>query len=149
MKTPGSVIDFRLRYDGAGPVHWSGGPEHFGLQDKAELLHAGAADPDGGVSFDFTLEAKSGSSAAPVFVGPFAHGPAGGRFLYLSWRNRTGEYAQRLKIPLASIGWAEIKRAREGGKRLFCLVVDHHPRATLTGANIGGTRQVTWTVDDR
>ncbi len=149
MKTPGSVISLRLRYNGAGPVHWNGGPGLFGLQDKAEMLHAGAADPAGGVAFDFTLEVKSGSSGAPVFLGPFAHGSPTDRFLYLSWRNRTGEYAQRLKIPLASIGWAEVERAQKEGRRLSCLVEDHHPRATLTGANIGGTRQVIWTVADR
>jgi hypothetical protein len=142
-----SEIDLRLRYDGAGPVYWNGGPSAFGLQDRSEVLHLGKADADGVVSFDFSLEVKPGASGAPVFLGPFAHGPAGGRFLYLSWRNREGPYAQRLKIPLTSIGWAEIDRARDEGGRLACLLVDRNPRATTTGANIGGTRQVTWTVE--
>ncbi len=137
-------IDLRVRYDGAGPVYWNGGPGDFGLQDKSEVLHQGRLEADGSVSFDLSLEVKSGSAEAPVLVGPFAHGPPGGRFLYLGWRNRTGEYAQRLKLPLASIGWDDIRNASSAGKPLVCVLVDKHPRATTTGANIGGTRPVTW-----
>lgn len=45
---------------------------------------------------------------APVFLGPFTHGPPAGRFLYVSW---TGEengirgMFRRLKLPLGEIGW--------------------------------------------
>jgi hypothetical protein len=141
-----SLIDLRVRYDGAGPVYWNGGPRDFGLQDKSGILHRGEADPDGGLSFELSLEVKPGSSEAPVFVGLFAHGPPTRRFLYLSWRNREGEYAQRLKIPLGSIGWDEVRHARSSGEPLVCVLVDRHPQATSTGANIGGTRRVAWKV---
>lgn len=141
-----SPIRLRVRYDGAGPVHWNGGAGDFGLQDNSGLLHPGAPDADGGVSFDLSLEVKPGSAATPVLVGPFAHGPASGRFLYLGWRNRGGEFAQRLKIPLGPIGWDEIRRASGADAPLVCVLIDKNPRATSTGANIGGTRQVTWSV---
>jgi hypothetical protein len=33
------ALRLRVIYDGAGPVHWDGGPGAFGLQDKDEVLH--------------------------------------------------------------------------------------------------------------
>src|SRR5471030_358270 len=93
-------VRLRLIYRGAGPVFWSGGPSEFGVQDKDERLLLGETAPGGGLMFDLALEVKPEGAGAPVFLGPFAQGPANKRFLYLSWRNRTGEYAQRLKLPL-------------------------------------------------
>jgi hypothetical protein len=143
-KRGGEHVWLRVVYRGAGPVFWSGGPQHFGAQDKDEALHHGAIGADGGVTFDLQVEVKPETAGAPVFVGPFAHGPAGGRFLYLSWRNRTGEYAQRFKLPLGSITWADIRAARQADQPLLGEVIDLQPRATSTGANVGGTRQVAW-----
>ena len=134
----------RVVYRGTGPVFWSGGPEHFGAQDKDEALHHGAIGPDGHVTFDLQVEVKPETTGAPIFVGPFAHGPAGKRFLYLSWRNRTGEYAQRFKLPLGSITWADLHAARRADQPLLGEVIDLQPRATTTGANIGGTRPIVW-----
>jgi hypothetical protein len=138
-------VSVRVTYDGAGPVHWSSGA--FGLQDKAEALHPGAANADGSVVFTFSLDLKE-DGATPNFLGDFAHGPRDGRFLYLSWRNRTGEYAQRLKLPLTTIGWDAVRSALETGAPLACLLIDKNPRATTTGANIGGTRPVVWMVGE-
>jgi hypothetical protein len=145
-KAINELIWLRLVYRGTGPVYWSGGPQHFGVQDKAEALQHGEVGADGGVIFDLRVEVKPESAGAPVFVGPFAQGPAGGRFLYLSWRNRTGEYAQRFKLPLGSIGWADIQAAREAERPLMGEVIDLQPRATSTGANIGGTRTIEWSL---
>ncbi len=142
----GSPIRFELRYDGAGPVYWSGDPRQFGLQDKSEVLHPGRAEPDGVVVFGFSLGVKPGGAGSPVFVGDFAHGPPAGRFLYLGWRNAQGAFAQRLKIPLGSIGWDDVRRARSAEAPLVAVLVDRNPKATSTGANIGGARTVTWTV---
>jgi hypothetical protein len=133
-----------LRYDGLGPVYWSGGPGDFGLQDKAGTLHQGEAAAEGVVAFDLTLEVKPGDSGSPILVGSFAHGPPGGRFLYLGWRNANGAFAQRLKIPLGSIGWDEVRHAGKARAPLVCDLVDRSPKATRTGANIGGTRHVSW-----
>jgi len=142
-KQSNPMISVKVTYDGAGPVHWS--PGQFGLQDRAEGLHPGVADAENRVTFAFELEVKDGG-ATPNFLGDFTHGPRDGRFLYLGWRNRTGEYAQRLKLPLGVIGWDLVERAQETGQPLACVLVDKNPRATSTGANIGGTRAVAWMV---
>jgi len=141
-----SRLAFEVIYDGVGPVFWSGGADSFGLQHVAEVLHRGEPNPDGAVCFKFSLELKTGNAAAPVFVGPFAHGPPGKRFLYLGWRNSNGAFAQRLILPLTSISWDLVRQARAADAPLVCRLVDKEPRATKTGANIGGTRQVTWAV---
>jgi len=133
-------------YDGVGPVFWDRDPDRFGLQDASGALHPGQPDAEGGVAFEFSLDVKPGRADAPVFVGPFAHGPPAKRFLYLGWRNRDGAFAQRLIIPLASISWEQVGQAQGAGAPLVCRLVDKHPRATSTGANIGGTRQVVWQV---
>jgi len=146
VKSAGSEIQFRLCYDGVGPVYWSGEPDHFGLQDKSGVLHQGRTGPDGLVWFDFSLAVKPAGADAPVFVGDFAHGPPAGRFLYLGWRNAQGAFAIRLKIPLSPIGWGDVRKALETGEPLVGAVVDKNPKVTTTGANIGGRRAVTWTV---
>lgn len=142
-KSPGTPINFTLRYDGLGPVYWINDPAYFGIQDKDGLLHRGQTDKDGVASFDFTLELKP-DTATPVFTGAFAHGSPSERFLYLGWRNAQMAFAQRLKIPLGSIGWDDVRKAQETGKPLVATVIDKNPKATSTGANIGGTRKVEW-----
>jgi hypothetical protein len=140
------AIRLQLVYDGAGPVHWDGGAGAFGLQDKAEVLHAGSPCAGGAVAFDFTLRVKAVDADAVVLVGDFAHGKPGERFLYLGWRNAAGNYAQRLKVPLSAITPDQVRRAVVDGKPLAATLVDHHPKATSTGANIGGTRPVAWAL---
>ncbi len=140
------TLPLRLIYDGAGPIHWSRKPDAFGLQDKAEVLHLGAVCPNGTVVFDFVLQVKTGTSEAPILLGDFAHGPPSGRFLYLGWRNTQGAFAQRLKLPLGGITWDDIRAAWDQQKPLLGTLVDHHPRVTSTGANIGGTRPISWLV---
>ncbi len=137
-------IHLRLIYDGAGPIHWSRAPGAFGLQDKDAVLHLGTAGAKGTVVFDFTLQVKAGSGDALVLTGDFAHGPPSARFIYLGWRNEQGAFAQRLKLPLSGITWSEVREARRRGEPLVGTLVDHHPRVTTTGANIGGTRPMSW-----
>ena len=140
------AVRLQLVYDGVGPVHWDGGAGAFGLQDKDAALHPGKPGPAGAVVFDFTLHVKAMDSSAVVLVGDFAHGKPADRFLYLGWRNAAGNFAQRLKLPLAAITPGQVRQAVAGGGLLAATLVDHHPRATSTGANIGGTRQVTWAL---
>ncbi len=137
-------IRLRLIYDGTGPIHWSRKPDAFGLQDKAEVLHLGTPGPNGTVVFDFALQVKPGTSNAPVLLGTFAHGTPSGRFLYLGWRNAQGAFAQRLKLPLSGITWNDIHAAWDQQRPLLGTLVDHNPRVTTTGANIGGTRPMSW-----
>lgn len=135
-------VALRLIYHGAGPARWSGGPGDFGVQDKAGALHHATARADGGMQFDLALEVKSRGAGAPVFLGPFAHGPPDGRFLYLSWREPRGGYAQRFKLPLGAITWRDILAA--GDQPLQGDLFDRQARATSTGVNIGGARAVVW-----
>jgi len=143
-KSPLEPIRLQLIYHGKGPVFWTGGATDFGVQDKDEGLFLGEAAPDGGRIFDLALEVKPEGAGAPVFVGPFSHGPASKRFLYLSWRNLTGEYAQRLILPLGAIAWSDIRASRAADRALVGELIDSNPRATSTGANIGGKRPITW-----
>lgn len=138
-----TTIHLRLIYQGGPPVHWTGGPADFGLQDKANGLLPGYADADGTV-FDFTADCKTGKNGRPALHGRFAHGPAADRFVYLSWRNADGAYAQRFKVPLAPITASQIETAAQNGARLTARLIIHEQRATSTGANIGGTRPVDW-----
>jgi hypothetical protein len=147
-----SRLGFRVIYDGLGPVYWDRDPGQFGIQDASGALYPGDLDADGCISFAFSLAVKPGRADAPVFSGPFAHGPPAKRFLYLGWRNRNAAFAQRVSLPLTSIGWEQVRQAQALGAALVCRLVDKHPRATTTGANIGGTRPVVWRVgsaDDR
>ncbi len=143
-KQPPDAIRLQVRYHGTGPLVWSGGPRDFGVQDKAGVLHPGRTEPDGAVAFELSLQVKPDGAGAPVFLGPFAHGRPDDRFLYLGWRNADGGFAQRLKLPLGSIGWSEVHRAVRTGDALAGELLDRSPRITSTGANIGGSRAVAW-----
>jgi hypothetical protein len=138
------AIALQLIYDGAGPVHWEGGADAFGLQDRQGALHPGTPGAAGAVVFDFTLQVKSLDSPAAVLAGDFAHGSPAERFLYLGWRNASGGFAQRLKLPLFTITSAQVREALDKGRPLTATLVDHDPRSTAKGANIGGARAVDW-----
>lgn len=136
----------RLIYDGNGPLNWSRKPGTFGMQDKAGRLDLGIAGANGTVLFDLTLQVKPGKSGAPVLLGSFAHGPPDGRFLYLAWCEEQGTFAQRIKLPLGGITWDDIRNALDQQQPLTGVLVDHHPRVTSTGANIGGSRAISWAL---
>ena len=139
-------ISLQVVYDGKGPAIWTPAPGAFGLQDKAGMLHVGTPGAAGAVVFDFTLQVKSLDADAVVLTGDFAHGKPAERFLYLGWANAAGGFAQRLKLPLFNITSAQVREALAKGSRLTATLVDHHPKATTTGANIGGARHVDWTL---
>jgi hypothetical protein len=139
-------IQIRLIYDGIGPVHWCRDPRAFGIQDKEAVLHPGKAGPNGTAVFDLSFQVKANAAGAPVLSGDFAHGPPAARFLYLGWRDDKGAFAQRLKLSLATITWDDIHEADARQQPLQGTLVDHHPKATTTGANIGGTRPITWSI---
>ena len=140
---PLESVRLRIVYRGDRLPGWRGGPGDFGVQDKSNGLSPGVAGDGGTVIFDLSVEVKSGNAAAPVFVGPLAHGPPRERFLYLSWRDATGAYARRLKLPLGAIGWRDIAAARRADQPLVAELVDQ-PKLTSTGVHIGGARAVVW-----
>jgi uncharacterized protein DUF5990 len=135
-------VRLRIVYDGTPPNVWDGGAKDFGVQDKANALHLGKPERGGRVVFDVEIELKPERTANPVFVGDFAHGSPKERFLYLSWRNANGAYAQRLKLPLAGITWSAIEKAK--GKPITGEVAPSKKPRVPGGTNIGGTRAVVW-----
>ncbi len=65
-------------------------------------------------NFDITVQVGENMDGTPNFLGPFVHGPVGGRFLYLVWFDKKGESKmmfRRAKINLQHLGWPEINTA--------------------------------------
>jgi uncharacterized protein DUF5990 len=99
LETPPAGVDFGLQ-KGRGSDY-----ETIQKQrSKAKDLH-----------FEFTVGVKAGSKdAMPVFVGPFAQGPPGERFIYIDIGTCAGQtdscWSRRLKIPLISVTWDMIDR---------------------------------------
>jgi len=140
--TKPETLRLRIVYDGTPPNTWDGGAKDFGVQDKENALHPGKTEHGGSVVFDVTIDVKPERTARPVFLGDFAHGPPKERFLYLSWRNANGAYAQRLKLPLGAITWSDIDKARK--TPLVGEVAPSNKPRKPGGTNIGGTRAVVW-----
>src|SRR3954469_25527388 len=91
------------------PATHAGEPTEFGLQDKQQTLHVGTLLPDGALLFACEVAVKQhAATGVPDFGGPFVHGPAGERFLYLGWRPLGGAWIKRFKIPLAPISWEQL-----------------------------------------
>jgi len=135
-------VRLRIVYDGTPPNVWDGSARDFGLQDKDNVLHTGKPERSGAILFDVAIDVKPERAAGPVLLGKFAHGPPGKQFLYLSWRNTNGVYAQRLKLPLGGITWADIDNAQ--GKPLIGEVAPSNKPRVPGGTNIGGTRAIAW-----
>ena len=68
----------------------------------------------GEIVFEFSLTVNDSRKDAPNFVGPFAQGPADGRFLYLDVGTYAGQkdtpWSRRIKIPLKGISWTLVKK---------------------------------------
>jgi len=141
------TVRLRIVYDGTPPNVWDGGAEDFGVQDKENVLHPGKAERGGHVVFDVVVGVKPERTAQPVFTGDFAHGSPKERFLYLSWRNANGAYAQRLKLPLGGITWSDIDAAQH--KPLIGEVAASRKPRTPGAVNVGGTRAVAWKLQNR
>jgi hypothetical protein len=137
-------VGLKLIYDGNGPLNWGRKPGTFGMQDKEGRLQLGTLGGDGTATFELTLQVMTGKSGEPVLLGSFAHGPPKGRFLYLAWAEEQGTLVQRLKLPLGGIRWDDIRESFEQQKPLLGVLVDRDPRITSTGANIGGSRPISW-----
>jgi Family of unknown function (DUF5990) len=147
MRPESPGVRLRIVYDGTPPNVWDGGAKDFGLQDKANVLHLGKTGRDGRIVFEVSLAVKPENTGNPVFLGGFAHGPPKERFLYLSWRNANGAYAQRLKLPLGGISRTDIEEAK--GKPLLGEVAPSSKPRVPGGTNVGGTRVVLWRPADR
>ncbi|HKE59808.1 MAG TPA: DUF5990 family protein [Pyrinomonadaceae bacterium] len=76
----------------------------------------------GDLTFEFPVRVKEGKNGAPNFLGPFAQGPADGRFVYLDIGTYAGQagtqWSRRLKIPLRDISWQTVAAALKSSKPL-------------------------------
>ena len=82
---------------------------------KSELVEPTASSADR-ISFDLSLRVKNDRpDGAPNFLGPFAQGPRGGRFVYINSGTSAGQHdspwTRRAKVPLGGITWALIEKA--------------------------------------
>ena len=103
----------------------------FGLQDNSStadwVIHAGQTYPGGDVHFECGCRVRPHPrTGSPSFLGPFVHGDASRRFLYLSWRPAGWRprqpdppcpaWLRRIKVHLSSIRWEQIEESvRSGG----------------------------------
>ena len=136
------TVRLRIVYDGTPPNVWDGGAKDFGVQDKGDVLYPGKIEKSGHIVFDVTIDIKPERTATPVFLGDVTHGSPKERFLYLSWRNTNGAYAQRLKLPLGGITWSDIDKTQ--GKPLIGEVAPGKKPRVPGATNVGGTRAVVW-----
>jgi hypothetical protein len=107
-------------------------PVRFDVQrGKNELLDAASANAKQQV-FEFSVRARDdGSGGAPNFLGPFAQGPVGGRFVYVNSEGR------RAKVPLVGITWSMIKKGSVIEARIAGTARDGGP-ACATVPLLGG-----------
>ncbi len=91
-------------------------PVRFAVQrGKDELLEPISASVEKQV-FEFSVRARDdGSGGEPNFLGPFAQGPVGGRFVYVNSGTMGGEpnsqWTRRAKVPLGGLTWRLIRKA--------------------------------------
>ena len=76
----------------------------------------------GDLKFEFTTRVKEGKDGQPVLLGPFTHGPTGGRFAYVDIGTYAGQtdtpWSRRLKIPFRDITWDVINKTANGKRVL-------------------------------
>ncbi len=100
-KLPGSKWDER-------------GPIHLGMQQCEEIKDAQSPDLER-IKFAPVLRVRRHSDGSANFLGPFAHGPRTGRFIYLVWAAMHGKtpiaMAGRIKLMLNHIEWGEVEHA--------------------------------------
>lgn len=135
-----STIHFRILRDNSDPPSPDGSPFHFGLQDTKGNIQPPVQRPDGVLAFEFELNVKEGRDLnKPAFSGPFASGPAGERFVYLSWPRLNGQgYVNRVKVRLIDIEWPLVREAQATGRLL-----EYDASARNAG---GGRVAVEWTL---
>ena len=95
------------------------GREHIeaGLQYRQEVVQSQAPLGDSLVfSGELRLKTEApANGASPIFLGPFAHGPPTGRFIYVVWTGEASgrrEMFRRMKIHLGGITWDQLTELR-------------------------------------
>jgi hypothetical protein len=76
----------------------------------------------GDVTFEFAITAAEGKDGGPNFLGDFAQGPAGRRFIYVDVGRAAGqhdtEWSRRMIIRLDDVTMPMIRKAIKPGNRL-------------------------------
>lgn len=116
-------------------------PVRFAVQrGKDELLEATSATAKQQI-FEFSVRARDDGSGVPNFLGPFAQGPVGGRFVYVNSGIMAGDasvdWQRRAKVPLAGITWSMIKKGAVIEARISGTARDGGP-ACATVPLLGG-----------
>ena len=119
-------------------------PVRFAVQrGKDELLEATSANAKQQV-FEFSVRARDDGSGAPNFLGPFAQGPEGGRFVYVNSGTMGGDmdadWQRRAKVPLSGITWTMIKRGSVIEARIEGTARDGGPACATVPLLGGGWR---------
>ena len=133
-----SSVKVRLIHDGKQPGPSVPEPVDFGIQDKMGAIHPGKASKGRLLLFEIDIPVKHAD--APLFSGPFVHGPPGGRFLYLSWKEHGQHehpWAWRIKMALGGISPSLLRQAQKAGHCLEANVVGRRPHSS---------EPVTWRV---
>jgi uncharacterized protein DUF5990 len=95
-------------------------PKAFGVRTEIELamqylqeLRPGVEREDGAMQFECEVRVKRNPKHGhPNFLGPWVHGPAEARHLYLNWEGAEDQVRVRfgrMKIHLAAITWEQIE----------------------------------------
>ena len=94
-------------------------PVYLGIQRGKEVIEEARADQLR-VAFAPEFEVVPTPDGRPDFRGPYAQGPRGGRFFYLSWgvkpRGRPFTMFRRLKVGLSHLRWKDIERFLASGR---------------------------------
>jgi hypothetical protein len=74
---------------------------------------------DGEISFDLTVRVgDTRQDGLPNFLGPYAQGPPGGRFLYVNSGTLAGQtdscWTRRAKVPFRDITWEMVEEVLSG-----------------------------------
>jgi hypothetical protein len=121
------------------------------LQHGKDGLEMPTAASPTRVVFDFSVRIGTRQAdGTPNFLGPFAQGPAAGRFAYICVGRRAGQKARpcdgRMKVPLTGISQAQVMDvAGDSGKRLAVHVPGRNPKGGPTVATVKLPEDA-WTV---
>src|SRR5262249_46337362 len=84
---------------------------------RDELLPPSSANASQ-LTFELSVRVAD-RDGAPNFLGPYAQGPVGERFVYVNSGQRAGEpescWDRRAKLHLRDVGWPLVRKALKGG----------------------------------
>jgi Family of unknown function (DUF5990) len=115
-KVDSRVVELTIECGNLPPYDWGGHSEIWlGIQRGKDVVQA-VKLPAEVVVFDAELRfAPDSSPAGPNFLGQYAHGTVGDRFVYLCWGRRQGQVwvgFRRAKLKLSGLTWESLQSGR-------------------------------------